>query len=98
MEGSFYPTLFPNVIVSAIDNKDQELLLDKIEDAVQKELEHYSVKVPSNRGDVLAKLNNETIISSEAFLADTQEYLVEGYTKNKQWIDFLFGKNREQEQ
>lgn len=98
VEGAFYPTLFPNVIVSAIDNKDQELLLDKIEDAVQKELEHYSVKVPSNRGDVLAKLNNETIISSEAFLADTQEYLVEGYTKNKQWIDFLFGKNREQEQ
>lgn len=98
VEGSFYPTLFPNVIVSAIDNKDQELLLDKIEDAVQKELEHYSVKVPSNRGDVLAKLNNETIISSEGFLADTQEYLVEGYTKNKQWIDFLFGKNREQGQ
>lgn len=98
VEGSFYPTLFPNVIVSAIDNKDQELLLEKIEDAVQKELEHYSVKVPSNRGDVLAKLNNETIISSEAFLADTQEYLVEGYTKNKQWIDFLFGKNRDQGQ
>lgn len=98
VDGSFYPTLFPNAIISAIDKDDQELLLEKIEHAVQQELEHYSVNIPSDRGDVLAKLNTETIISKEEFVIETQEYHVEGYTKNKKWIDFLFSHNQDNEQ
>ncbi len=98
VDGSFYPTLFPNAIISAIDKDDQELLLEKIEHAVQQELEHYSVNIPSDRGDVLAKLNTETIISKEEFVIETQEYHVEGYTKNKTWIDFLFSHNQDNEQ
>lgn len=95
---SFYPTLFPNVIITAIDEEDQKQLLEKIEQAVQQELEHYAVNIPSDRGDVLAKLNTETIIAHEEFNQETQEYHVEGYTKNKKWIDFLFNHNRNPEQ
>lgn len=98
VEESFYPTLFPNVIISAIDKDDQEILLDKIEQAVQQELMQYSVNIPSNRGDVLAKLNNETIISKEEFVQETQEYHIEGYTKDKKWIDFLFSNNKDNAQ
>lgn len=95
---SFYPTLFPNVIISAINEKDQGRLLERIEQAVQGELDHYAVNIPSDRGDVLAKLNIETIISHQEFKQESQEYLVEGYTKNKKWIDFLFNHNRNPEQ
>lgn len=97
-DASFYPTLFPNVIITAIDEEDQKQLLEKIEQAVQQELEHYAVNIPSDRGDVLAKLNTETIIAHEEFNQETQEYHVEGYTKNKKWIDFLFNHNRNPEQ
>ena len=56
------------------------------------------MNIPSDRGDVLAKLNTETIIAHEEFNQETQEYHVEGYTKNKKWIDFLFNHNRNPEQ
>ena len=97
-DASFYPTLFPNVNITAIDEEDQKQVLEKIEQAVQQELEHYAVNIPSDRGDVLAKLNTETIIAHEEFNQETQEYHVEGYTKNKKWIDFLFNHNRNPEQ
>src|SRR5699024_3754293 len=31
IKSEFYPTLFPNIIISAIDHKDQQLLIEKIE-------------------------------------------------------------------
>lgn len=93
VKDSFYPTLYPNVIVSAIDVEDQELLLEEIEKSIQLQLEEYSVNIASDRGDVLAKLNTETIISHRSFNEETEEYHVEGYTKSRQWIDYLFKNN-----
>lgn len=87
---SFYPTLFPNIVISAIDSDDQILLLDAIQKAVQNELEEYKVSVPSDRGDILARLKTETILLSQKFDAKNQAYLLEGYTKSLSWIDYIF--------
>lgn len=92
VEGSFYPTLFPNIVISAIDPTDQQLLLDAIGTAIQNELEEYAVYVESSRGDILARLKTETIITSQKFDQDRQAYLVKGYTKSVDWLDYIFKK------
>lgn len=92
VEGEFYPTLFPNVVISAINEKDQNLLLESIQSAIQDQLEPYAVTVPSHRGDVLAQLKRETIITEQSFDKDSQNYEVEGYVKDVSWLNVIFSE------
>jgi len=89
VQGEFYPTLFPNVIISALDPADQELLLERIEAAIQEQLEYYSYSIPADRGDLLAQLKRETLISNQAFNKETQEYEIEGYAKDIGWLNYI---------
>lgn len=90
VDGEFYPTLFPNVIISAIDEEDQEKLLENIEKAIQEQLETYSVSVPADRGDILTQLKRETIINQQSFDKETQEYKIEGFVKDTSWLNAIF--------
>jgi len=93
VEDEFYPTLFPNIIISALDSTDQQVLLEKIEEAILEQLDPYAIKVPADRGDILVQLRTETIISEQSFEDDTQEYLVKGRAKDVAWLDYLFSQN-----
>ena len=88
--GEFYPTLFPNIIISAINKEDQKLLIEKIEDTVRGLLERYHVAIPADRGDVLAQLKTETIITDQSYDEETEKYLVTGLAKDVGWLDYLF--------
>lgn len=89
VDNQFYPTLYPNIVISALDPEDQELLIEKIEETVLAQFEPYNISVPSARGDILAQLRSETILTGQAFNAETQEYLVQGYTKNISWLNYI---------
>ena len=88
--GEFYPTLFPNIVISAIDEDDQQLLIEKIEGIVRGLLEEYNVAIPAARGDVLAQLKTETIITEQSYDEEIQKYIVAGLAKDVSWLDYLF--------
>lgn len=90
VSGEFYPTLFPNIVISAIDHDDQQLLIEKIEETVRSLLEQYNVAIPADRGDVLAQLKTETIITEQSYDDESQKYLVTGLAKDVDWLDYLF--------
>lgn len=92
VEGQFYPTLFPNILISAVDLKDQELLLERIEKSIKEQLEDYSVSVPADRGDILAQLKRETLISDQVYNEETQEYEVKGSVKDIAWLNYIFNQ------
>src|SRR5699024_4625228 len=90
VKGAFYPTLFPNIIISAIKPEDQKHLIEKIEDTIRGLLEEYKVAIPANRGDVLAKLRTETIITNQEYDEESEKYLVTGLIKDSNLHDYLF--------
>lgn len=92
VQGEFYPTLFPNILISAVDASDQELLLERIEQVIQEQLEAYAVSVPADRGDILAKLKKETLISEQSYNEETQEYEVKGSIKDVSWLSYIFNQ------
>lgn len=92
VEDEFYPTLFPSVVISAINIDDQNVLLESIQKAIQEQLEPYAVTVPSSRGDVLAQLKRETIITEQYFDKDSQDYKVEGFVKDISWLNVIFSE------
>lgn len=90
VKGEFYPTLFPNIVISAINPEDQKHLIEKIEETVRGLLEKYKVAIPANRGDVLAQLKTETIITNQNYDEESEKYLVTGLAKDVDWLDYLF--------
>lgn len=89
VDGNFYPTIFPNIVISAIDSEDQELLLDSIERAIEEQMETYSVAISADRGDILAQLTRETLVSDQSFNEETQKYEVEGSVKDIEWLNYI---------
>lgn len=90
VSGEFYPTLFPNIVISAIDRDDQQLFIEKIEETVRSLLKQYNVAIPADRGDVLAQLKTETIITEQSYDDESQKYVVTGLAKDVDWLDYLF--------
>lgn len=89
VDGAFYPTLFPNIVISALDSDDQELLFESIEQAIEEQMEGYHVSIPADRGDILAQLTRETLVSNQSFNKDTQKYEVEGSVKDLEWLNYI---------
>lgn len=77
----FVPTAqTPTAFISAYDEEDRNALKKKIEELVIKEMEAYSVKVPSTEGKLLSQLKNETILRELTFNEQFQLYECKGYS------------------
>lgn len=92
VQGDFYPSLYPNIVISAVKDKDLEKLLEKIEKVIREQLESYTIKIPANRGDILAELKTGTIVTKQDFDAESQSYQVSGFTKSMDWLNYILNQ------
>ncbi|RLQ91625.1 GTPase HflX [Falsibacillus albus] len=81
MLDDFIPsTEHKHIVISAYDEKDRGLLLQKIEKAAIELMESYSALIPSTEGKLLAQLKSETILRELAFQENDQAYFCKGYS------------------
>lgn len=92
VKGDFYPSLYPNIVISAVNDKDLERLLEKIEIVIREQLESYSIMVPADRGDILSDLKTGTILKEQKFDHDSQAYKVSGLTKSTDWLNYILSQ------
>ncbi|MDN6195881.1 MAG: GTPase HflX [Atopostipes suicloacalis] len=92
VEGEFYPSMYPNIVISATNKKDLEALLEKIESVIREQLEPYSIMVPADRGDILSELKTATILKEQKFDSETQSYRVVGLTKSMDWLNYILSQ------
>ncbi|MBM6614217.1 GTPase HflX [Desemzia sp. RIT804] len=87
IEGSFYPDYFPNIVISARNDQDIELLVTEIMDKVEEIMEPYRIEIPVDEGDVLIQLKQETQVATQVYDEEKNVYVVKGYAKAKsRWI------------
>lgn len=80
-------TLYPNYTISARDPKDIEHLREAIEKEMKKQMAHYQLSIPSDRGDWLIDLRQHTLLERQLFDEEEQAYCVEGYAKKgSRWV------------
>lgn len=84
---SFNPSIYPHVSVSMKSEADVERLAKDIEQKIASILVPYQLKIPAYRGDLLARLREESIIQSEEYDELGQYYLLKGMAK-----EFLLNK------
>lgn len=83
VEGSFEPSLYPNLLISAKNEADVEQLLEEVETQMKEQMVHYKHDIPASRGDILVQLRQETLLERQLYDEDKQEYIVEGFAKKE---------------
>lgn len=87
IEGAFYPDYFPNIVMSARNDQDIELLLSQLMNKVEEIMEPYRIEVPVDEGDTLIQLKQETQVATQEYDEEKNMYIVKGYAKAKsRWI------------
>lgn len=81
LEEKTRPTLYPNVLISARDEEDVEVLREAIEKEMKKLMVHYQLSIPNDRGDWLVELRQHTLLERQLYDEESQTYAVEGYAK-----------------
>lgn len=80
-DGSFEPTLFPNVFVSAFNDEDLERLKQKIWEISLNNSEKFTVEIQPEESELLALYRQKTLIESIDFNEEHQYYILTGYRR-----------------
>ncbi len=84
---NFTAESYPSVVISARREEDTNYILQEIEAFLQEEFVYYETQIEPSRGDILARLRQETIMTEQAFNEETRQYDVAGYTKPEGYWD-----------
>ncbi|WEG73931.1 GTPase HflX [Vagococcus intermedius] len=87
-EASFIPTLFPNIQLSAKNPTDKEELEAGIRQMLMEMFEPYEKTLSADMGYLLIKLTTDTLVVSQEFVEETEEYIVKGFApKSSRWLE-----------
>lgn len=85
----FQPRLFPNIMISAIDENDIGRLKDFLWDEIAKMLVPYTRDISASgaEGNILNKMQQETFVESIEYIEESNAYRLRGYAKrNSKWL------------
>ncbi|MDF0479503.1 GTPase HflX [Vagococcus sp. PNs007] len=84
---AFVPTLFPNVQVSAKYPEDRTELEGAIRRQLMEMFVPYDLELAPSEGYLLNKLTTDTLVISQDFCDETEQYLVKGFApETSRWV------------
>lgn len=89
MEADFQPRLYPNILISALNPADVDLLKEFLWEEIKKMLIPYEEKVSvgADGGALLHQLRQDTFVEAVEFNEETNYYIVKGFAKsNSKWL------------
>lgn len=87
VDGMFFPSLYPNVWISAKEPADIAVLLEEITNHMREIMVPYQIEVNVAEGHKLVRLKQETLLLSETYDEEKNVYIVRGYAKKEsKWI------------
>jgi GTP-binding protein HflX len=85
----FQPRLFPNIVISALEDDDINRLKDFIWDEIAKMLVPYTKDIDASGPEArtMNKMQQETFVESIEYIEETNAYRLRGYAKtNSKWL------------
>jgi len=79
LEERFFPSLHPNMVVSAYDDIHVQAVLEKIEQLIKEEWKYYTTSLNPDEGRELNQLEMQSIVTHKLFNESTNQYDLEGY-------------------
>lgn len=79
IKNGFIPVDRPYISVNAFDNDDIHALILKIEDILKQEWEPYQFQLTPDKGKLIHRLDQETIVTKKYFNEEDNQYFIHGY-------------------
>ncbi|OIJ17920.1 GTPase HflX [Anaerobacillus alkalidiazotrophicus] len=80
MTSNFIPSEgIKSIIISALQEKDLEKLLKKLEEEIIVTLQYFEAKIHVSEGKLIAKCSSSAIIEKQTWLEDEESYFLSGY-------------------
>ncbi|KPH73319.1 GTPase HflX [Oceanobacillus caeni] len=79
LETEFFPIHHPNILISAYNHEELNQMLARIEKILMEQWKSYSIQI--NDGNMLAKLERDTIITAKQFDEQSNKFNVSGYIR-----------------
>lgn len=94
LDGDFFPTEHPNIIISAYEQNDLDKLLLKIEDMLKSSWSYYSVELQPDEGKLMNQFSLQSIVIEKKFIEEKNVYKINGYIEqNHPLYSFIKGDN-----
>lgn len=87
LETEFFPIHHPNILISAYNHEELNQMLAQIEKIVMEQWKSYSIQI--NDGNMLAKLERDTIITAKQFDEQSNKFNVSGYIRANHPLNHL---------
>lgn len=79
LQTEFFPIHHPNILISAYNHEELNQMLARIEKILMEQWKSYSIQI--NDGNMLAKLERDTIITAKQFDEQSNKFNVSGYIR-----------------
>jgi len=73
------PMHYPYLFISALNEESLQELVEKIESLLKEEWDNFIIELKPSEGQVLNRLENETIINDKSFDENANRYIIKGY-------------------
>lgn len=80
IESEFFPVQHPNILISAYELDDLQMMLREMEKLIAQEWDNYSIQL--NDGHLIARLERETIIEEKYFDENSNQFVIHGYIRS----------------
>ncbi|KKE78441.1 GTPase HflX [Bacilli bacterium] len=87
LQTEFFPIHHPNILISAYNHEELNQMLAQIEKIVMEQWKSYSIQI--NDGNMLAKLERDTIITAKQFDEQSNKFNVSGYIRANHPLNHL---------
>src|SRR5690625_1473689 len=79
LDDGFFPSLHPNIVMSAYSKEDQTALLNKIETIIKEDWDQYFISLNPDEGRELNQLEMQSIVTRKEYNETTNQYDLEGF-------------------
>lgn len=87
LQTEFFPIHHPNILISAYNHEELNQMLARIEKILMEQWKSYSIQI--NDGNMLAKLERDTIITAKQFDEQSNKFNVSGYIRANHPLNHL---------
>ncbi|GAB3066789.1 GTPase HflX [Virgibacillus ainsalahensis] len=83
VQDDFIPINHPFVLVSAFEQSDIQMVIEKIEGMLKEQWDKFQIRLGPEEGKTLNRLEHGTIITEKYFDEETVHFVVEGYIRKE---------------
>jgi len=89
LQKELIPMYYPYIFMNSFNKQDLRELAFKIESILKKEWNNYIIELNPSQGELLNRLENETVIDGKAFDEDANMYIIKGFMQTNHPLQYL---------